>query len=136
MGFYSDFVKASVDRLVKNFAAELAATSITAVGVTPGWLRSQRMLVGFGVTEATWRSALREVPGFAVSESPAYVARGVAALAWDGDHRRFAGQVLTSRQLADVYSVTDIDGSRPDCWGLIDAHGWGDQERAVIESFR
>jgi NAD(P)-dependent dehydrogenase (short-subunit alcohol dehydrogenase family) len=81
VGFYYDFVKASVDRLVKNFAAELADHPVTAVGVTPGWLRSERMLENFGVTEATWREACREVPGFAISESPAYVARGVAALA-------------------------------------------------------
>ena len=39
------------------------------------------MLYGFGVTEATWRDACRRTPGFAISESPAYVARGVAALA-------------------------------------------------------
>ena len=77
VGFYYDFVKASVDRLVKNFAVELADQPVTALGVTPGWLRSERMLENFGVTEATWREACREVPGFAISESPAYVARGV-----------------------------------------------------------
>jgi NAD(P)-dependent dehydrogenase (short-subunit alcohol dehydrogenase family) len=136
VGFYYDFVKAGVDRLVKNFAVELADQPVTAVGVTPGWLRSERMLDGFGVTEATWRDACATVPGFAVSESPAYVARGVAALAGDADHRRFAGQVLTARQLADVYGVTDVDGSRPDCWGLIAAHGWEDQEPAVIDRYR
>ena len=31
---------------------------------------SERMLENFGVTEATWREACREVPGFAISESP------------------------------------------------------------------
>ena len=136
MGFYYDFVKASVDRLVKNFAAELADHPVTAVGVTPGWLRSERMLENFGVTEATWREACREVPGFAISESPAYVARGVAALAKDSEKHRFAGQVLTARQLAGQYGVTDTDGSRPDCWGLIAKYGWGDQEPEVIRQYR
>ena len=56
---------------------------MTAVGVTPGWLRSEKMLDNFGVTEETWRDALTKVPGFAISESPTYVARGVAALAGD-----------------------------------------------------
>lgn len=136
VGFYYDFVKASVDRLVKNFAVELADHPVTAVGVTPGWLRSERMLENFGVTEETWRDASTDVPGFAISESPTYVARGVVALASDADHRRFAGRVLTARELADEYGVTDSDGSRPDCWGLIAAHGWGDQDPQVIERYR
>jgi NAD(P)-dependent dehydrogenase (short-subunit alcohol dehydrogenase family) len=136
VGFYYDFVKASVDRLVKNLVAELADHPVTPVGVTPGWLRSERMLENFGVTEATWRDACREVPGFAISESPAYVARGVAALADDSGKHRFAGQVLTARQLADEYGLTDTDGSRPDCWGLIAEHGWGDQEPEAISRYR
>lgn len=64
------------------------------------------------------------------------MARGVTALAADPDRARFAGRVLTSRQLADEYEVSDDDGSRPDCWGLIAAHGWGDQDPAVIDEFR
>jgi NAD(P)-dependent dehydrogenase (short-subunit alcohol dehydrogenase family) len=136
VGFYYDFVKASIDRLVKNFAVELADHPITSVGVTPGWLRSERMLENFGVTEANWRDACSGVPGFAISESPAYVARGVAALAHDPEKRRFVGQVVTARELADAYGVTDIDGSRPDCWGLITEHGWGDQEPEVIRRYR
>jgi NAD(P)-dependent dehydrogenase (short-subunit alcohol dehydrogenase family) len=136
VGFYYDFVKASVDRLVKNFAAELADHPVTTVGVTPGWLRSERMLENFGVTEANWRDACAEVPDFAISESPAYVARGVAALAYDSENRRFAGQVVTARELADEYDVTDIDGSRPDCWGLIAEHGWGDHRPEVIDRYR
>lgn len=128
VGFYYDFVKASVDRLVKNFAAEIAEHQVTAVGVTPGWLRSERMLENFGVTEATWNEACGEVPGFAISESPAYVARGVAGLAGDSNKRRFAGQVVTARQLAEEYDITDTDGSRLDCWGLIDQHEWDDHE--------
>lgn len=136
VGFYYDFVKASVDRLVKNFTFELTGKPVTAVGVTPGWLRSERMLENFEVTEASWRDACTNVPGFAISESPAYVARGVAALASDPDHGRFAGQVLTARQLADEYDVSDTDGSRPDCWGLISAHGWDDQDQEVIDRFR
>jgi len=42
--------------------------------------------------------------------------RGVAALAKDSEKHRFAGQVLTARQLAGQYGVTNTDGSRPDCW--------------------
>ena len=38
--------------------------------------------------------------------------------------------------LADQYGVTDTDGSRPDCWGLIATHGWGDQDPEVIRQHR
>jgi NAD(P)-dependent dehydrogenase (short-subunit alcohol dehydrogenase family) len=136
VGFYYDFVKASVDRLVKNLAVELADHPVSAIGVTPGWLRSERMLDNFELTEATWRDACTRVPGFAISESPTYVARGVAALAADPRRSRFAGQVLTARQLTDAYGTTDTDGSHPDCWGLIADHGWDDQDPEVIATYR
>ena len=136
VGFYYDFVKAGVDRLVRNFARDLSDTSVAAVGVTPGWMRSERMLEGFGITEDAWREFCREEPSFGISESPTYVARGVSALAADESRRRFAGQVVTARQLADAYDVTDVDGSRPDCWALIADHGWSEEDPAVIERYR
>jgi NAD(P)-dependent dehydrogenase (short-subunit alcohol dehydrogenase family) len=136
VGFYYDFVKAGVDRLVRNFARDLSDTPVAAVGVTPGWMRSERMLDGFGITEDTWVEFCRKEPSFAISESPTYVARGVSGLAADEDRRRFAGQVVTARQLADVYDITDVDGSRPDCWGLIADHGWSEENPEVIKKYR
>jgi hypothetical protein len=109
---------------------------VTALGVTPGWLRSENMLDLFGVTEENWRDALAKTPGFAISESPTYVGRGVAALAQDSEVAQFAGQVLTARQLADRYDVTDTDGSRPDAWGYIATHGMAEQSGRDIERFR
>jgi NAD(P)-dependent dehydrogenase (short-subunit alcohol dehydrogenase family) len=136
VGFFYDLVKANVSRIILSLTAELRGRPVTALGVTPGWLRSEAMLEGFGVTEATWRDALARVPGFAISESPAYVARGVAALAQDPEAAQFAGQVLTARQLADRYGVTDVDGSRPDAWGYIAAYGMGEQSGGDAERFR
>src|SRR4051812_26725425 len=117
VGFYYDLVKANVGRIVLGLTHELREHPVTAIGVTPGWLRSENMLEGFGVTEDTWRDALKDRPGFAISESPTYVARGVAAAATRGDAARWSGQIVTARQLADAYDLTDIDGSKPDCWG-------------------
>ncbi len=136
VGFYYDLVKANVARIVTGLTFELADRPVTALGVTPGWLRSENMLDNFGVTESTWRDALDSVPGFAISESPTYVGRGIAALAADEHGSRFAGQVLTSRQLADTYGLTDTDGSRPDCWGYIAAYGIAEQSGRNIEQFR
>lgn len=138
VGFYYDLVKANAERIAKGLAAEFKDRDlpVTALGVTPGWLRSEKMLRNYGVTEAKWRDALKDSPGFGISESPAYVARGVAALARDPDASRWAGTVVSSRQLADAYDVTDIDGSKPDCWGYIGAFGWERQDGTGIDDFR
>jgi NAD(P)-dependent dehydrogenase (short-subunit alcohol dehydrogenase family) len=136
VGFYYDLVKANIERIVTGLTAELDGRPVTAVGVTPGWLRSERMLDHFGVTEANWREACGKTPGFAISESPAYVGRGVAALARAGDARRWAGTIISARQLADAYGVTDTDGSRPDCWGYLAAYGWDRDDDVGIGEFR
>jgi NAD(P)-dependent dehydrogenase (short-subunit alcohol dehydrogenase family) len=136
VGFYYDLVKANVERIVKGLTAELENLPVTAIGVTPGWLRSEQMLDNFGVTEANWRDACTKTPDFAISESPTYVARGVAALARAGDAARWAGTIISSRQLADAYDVADADGSRPDCWGYLAAYGWERDDGAGIDKFR
>ena len=116
VGFYYDLVKAAVGRITIGLTAELDGTACTALAVTPGWLRSEQMLDNFGVTEGNWRDALEERPHFCISETPTYVARGIAELAADPDVSRLAGRVLSSAELARTYGVTDVDGSRPDCW--------------------
>ena len=136
VGFYYDLVKANVERIVKGLSAELEDRPLTAVGVTPGWLRSEKMLENFGVTEANWRDACRDRPGFGISESPAYVARGVSALATDPGPERWAGAIISARQLADAYGVTDTDGSRPDCWGYHARYGWEPDDHRGIDEFR
>ena len=136
VGFYYDLVKANVERIVKGLNAELEDCRVMVVGVTPGWLRSEKMLENFGVTEANWRDAVEKRPGFGISESPTYVARGVAALARADDADRWAGTIASARQLADVYDFTDTDGSRPDCWGHIAAYGWEHDDGRGINEFR
>ena len=66
----------------------------------------------------------------------AYVARGVAALAAAGDADRWAGTIVSARQLADAYGVTDTDGSRPDCWAYLAAYGWEREDGEGIDRFR
>ncbi|UIJ34879.1 hypothetical protein [Allobranchiibius sp. GilTou73] len=95
------------------------------------------MLEGFGVTEERWRDALAKEPGFAISESPMYVARGVAAAAADPGVDRWSGQIVTARQLSDAYDVTDADGSRPDCWGYLARRTAGDGAAPMpVEDYR
>jgi NAD(P)-dependent dehydrogenase (short-subunit alcohol dehydrogenase family) len=98
VGFYYDLVKAAVGRITTGLTAELGDQPCTALAVTPGWIRSEAMLDHFGVTEENWRDATAREPHFCCSESPACVARGIAALAADPAVARYAGTSLTSGQ--------------------------------------
>ena len=112
--FY-DLVKSAVLRLAFAQAHELAPHGGTAVALTPGWLRSEMMLEAMGVTEANWREGAN--PHFAaISESPLFAGRAVAALAADPDVQRHNGGSFSSGGLAREYGFTDVDGSQPDCW--------------------
>jgi NAD(P)-dependent dehydrogenase (short-subunit alcohol dehydrogenase family) len=114
--FY-DLAKSAVLRLAFSQAEELKPFGCTAVALTPGWMRSEMMLEHYRVTEANWREAAATNPHFAaISESPLFVGRAVAALAADSDVHRRTGGSFSSGGLALEYGFTDVDGSRPDCW--------------------
>jgi NAD(P)-dependent dehydrogenase (short-subunit alcohol dehydrogenase family) len=119
VSFFYDLAKASNLRMAFALAHDLKPHGATAVSLTPGWLRSEAMLEAFGVTESNWRDATDRIPHFAISESPAFVGRAVAALARDPDVSRWNGQSLSSGQLAKVYGFTDLDGSQPDAWRYV-----------------
>ncbi|GAA0920749.1 SDR family oxidoreductase [Streptomyces thermoalcalitolerans] len=116
VNFFYDLAKAAVLRMAFALAHELGPRGATAVALTPGWMRSEMMLDHYGVTEENWRDALEKVPHFAISETPRYAGRAVAALAADPDVARWNGRSLSSGGLAQVYGYTDLDGSRPDAW--------------------
>jgi len=116
VSFFYDLAKAAVSRMAFALAHELGPRGATALLLTPGWLRSEAMLEVFGVAEASWRDATARVPHFAISESPRYVGRAVAALSADPARARWNGASLSSGQLARVYGFTDTDGSQPDAW--------------------
>lgn len=114
-----DLVKAAVVRMGIGLAHELKPHGVTALTVTPGWLRSESMLDYFSVTEDSWRERAESVPYFEHSETPHLLGRGIAAMAADPDHDRFAGQCLGSWELMREYDLQDTDGTRPD-WGAVD----------------
>lgn len=119
VSFFYDLAKASNLRMAFSLAHELKPYGCTAVALTPGWLRSEAMLEAYKVTEETWEDACKIEPHFAISESPRFVGRAIAALAADPDVARWNGESLSSGQLAKVYGFTDIDGSQPDAWRYI-----------------
>ena len=114
--FFYDLAKVSNTRLAYAMAEELRPHSVTALALTPGFLRSEAMLDHFGVTEATWREAIAQDPHFAASETPWYIGRAVVALASDPDVAAKSGAAWSTWRLAKEYGFVDADGSRPD-WG-------------------
>ena len=117
--FY-DLAKTAAIRLAFTQAKELAPHGCVALALTPGWMRSEMMLDNYRVTEANWRDGAATNPHFAaISESPRFVGRAVAALAADPDLHRHNGGSFSSGGLAREYGFTDLDGSQPDCWRYI-----------------
>ena len=119
LSMFYDLAKTSVIRIAWALAQELKTHQCSAVALTPGWLRSEQMLDNYGVSEANWRDAIAKQPHFAITETPHYVGRAVAALASDPEVGRWNGQSLSSGQLAKIYGFTDLDGSQPDAWRYV-----------------
>ncbi len=113
--FY-DLAKISAIRLAQGMAVDLKETGITALALTPGFLRSEAMLDHFGVTEENWRDGARKDPHFIASETPFYIGRAVAALAADPEVRLKAGRAYSTWELVKEYDFVDRDGRQPD-WG-------------------
>ena len=121
LSIFYDLAKWSVIRLAFAQSEELAPHGCTAVSLTPGWMRSEMMLDIYSVTEKNWRDGAATNPHFAaISESPRFVGRAVAALAADPQLQRRNGGSFSSGGLAREYGFTDIDGSQPDCWRYMD----------------
>lgn len=121
LNVHYDLAKVAVNRLAFSLGHELEPFGATAVAVTPGWLRSEMMLENFGVTEENWRESTTAPPGFAVSETPRFVGRAIAALASDPGRHRWNQASVDAGTLAREYGFTDVDGSQPDCWGYMEA---------------
>lgn len=137
--FFYDLVKSSAIRMAMALAYELRNRSVTAVAVSPGFLRSERMLELFGVSEANWREHIARDPHWSESETPIYVGRCIAALAADRDAWRMSGRALASWDLADRYGIADADGRRPH-WGRyiaghVDGH-WAKLVAAADEALK
>jgi hypothetical protein len=109
-------VKLGLKEMALTMAAQLYPHGVAAVAITPGFLRSESMLDGFGVTEKNWRDGGKTDKNFLASESPLFIGRAVAALAADPKIMKRTGQLFSSWGLAREYRFTDSDGNRPD-WG-------------------
>lgn len=116
-----DLVKAGLARFAYGMAMELAQTGVTALSLSPGFLRSEAVLDHFGVREENWRDAIAKDPYFAESETPRLVGRAAVALASDPNVKQKAGLICFASDLAREYGFTDVDGRVPDFPPMFDA---------------
>lgn len=132
--------KCAIRAISRALGAELAKRRCTGMAVTPGFLRSESMLDHFNVTEETWRTAVGTTAplDFAISETPSYLGRAVAALATDPEVARFGGQTVASWTLMHHYGFTDVDGTQPDFgrWLTEVRHAGRDPAAADSSQFR
>jgi NAD(P)-dependent dehydrogenase (short-subunit alcohol dehydrogenase family) len=115
----TQIVKAAQKMLAVLWAADLRNHGVGAVAITPGYLRSERMLEAFGVTEETWREHGKKDKNFLESETPLFVGRAIVALAHDPKLLTRSGQLLSSWEVGRQYRFTDADARRPD-WGALE----------------
>jgi NAD(P)-dependent dehydrogenase (short-subunit alcohol dehydrogenase family) len=94
--FY-EVAKTASHRLTASMADDLRDDGVAVIAVSPGWMRIDRMSL------TPERAAL--------TESPEFVGRAVAALAADPDVLARSGGLFTVVELAREYGFTDVDGS-------------------------
>ena len=96
--------KAALDRLTHDSAHELRKHGVAVVSLWPGLVMTERIQrVGEVMPELDLAGA----------ESQRFTGRAVAALAADAKVLERSGRAIASRQLADEYGFTDVDGSMP-----------------------
>jgi NAD(P)-dependent dehydrogenase (short-subunit alcohol dehydrogenase family) len=99
-GLFYSLTKTSAVLLAYFMSEELREHNVAAVSLTPGWLRSERMLESY------------EVPA-GESESVFFIGRAVVALATDPNIMEKTGRAFEAAYLAREYGFTDIDGTQP-----------------------
>ncbi len=105
--FYYDLAKSAMNRMAFTMGKELMPHRITALALSPGFMRTELVLKAFEKYPT-----LPETHG-TPTESPEYVGRAVAALAADCHVLRHTGKVLCVGDLAREYGFTDVDGTQP-----------------------
>lgn len=118
--FY-DLAKASINRFAFGLSHDLRPHNIAAIALSPGWMRTERVVAGYQGKE-------HELEG--ATESVEYIGRAVACLAADattpttssssstqqcetgGDEgvMGMSGKTIIVADLAKKYEFTDIDG--------------------------
>jgi NAD(P)-dependent dehydrogenase (short-subunit alcohol dehydrogenase family) len=114
-----DLFETALKRLAYAIAVEGADHGITALALTPGFMRTEAIKEMKDVAVSHPRA---KAFGFIASETPVYAGRAIAALAADPRRNRFSGTVTSSSTLSETYDFTDVDGSRPHMKAYLEKH--------------
>jgi NAD(P)-dependent dehydrogenase (short-subunit alcohol dehydrogenase family) len=96
-----DVIKAGVDRMVSGLAHELRPHGVSAVGVWPGFTRTERVVEAFAADGA-------EPPS--ETHSSEFPGRAVAMLAADAELASLSGEGRQAAEWAQRYGFEDVDG--------------------------
>jgi dehydrogenase/reductase SDR family member 1 len=99
--------KCALDRLTADTAHELRPHGVSVVSLWPGFVRTER--IDIALTAGMLPASL----DVSSAESPRFTGRAAAALATDPDAARWSGRAVASRDIADHYGFTDVDGRLP-----------------------
>jgi NAD(P)-dependent dehydrogenase (short-subunit alcohol dehydrogenase family) len=104
-----DLAKTAINRMVLGMALELSPHHVSALALSPGWMRTEAVMAHGHTPEE-----------LSATESVEYIGRAVAALAADTNILEKSGRILTVGDLAREYGFTDVDGSRPPAFRISD----------------
>ena len=95
-----DLAKTAINRMAHGMALELRPYHVSALALSPGWMRTEAVMAHNHTPEELSRT-----------KSVEHVGRAVAALAADANALEKPGRILTVGDLAREYGFTDTDGS-------------------------
>lgn len=93
-----DLAKSMCSRMAFGMATNLRPHNVAAVGVLPGFTRTERVTDAFSGNPPP------------ITETPRFTGRVVAAMAADANIMQHSGRVQAGAAWAKVYGIKDIDG--------------------------
>jgi len=106
-----DLAKTAINRMAYGMALEMREHNITAVALSPGWMRTEEVIRHNPTPKELKRT-----------ESVEYIGRAVAALAADPNVMEKSGSILTVGDLAREYGFADIDGTQPPAYKMLEEY--------------
>lgn len=99
--------KAAVDKMAHDMAVDFKDHNVAALSIWMGLIKTERTLAVVDAEPELYGPAME------TAESPEFTGRVIHALANDPNLMARSGQVWVGAELAEEYSVVDVDGKLP-----------------------
>jgi len=106
----------SINRMVRKMSADLKKRNIAIVALAPGFMRTERVMMGFATMTPEEAEKAKKMYGFDNSESTEFAGRAFASLVADPQALRRSGKFVLAGDLAREYGFTDVDGTAPNMY--------------------